>query len=111
MPNRMTTPSDHPKDFTLSELREKILKDKAEYRNYLANAPIDEKLRILEEMRDFTAALEAVREENRMRMRPAWIHEGNTVIDEADFHFPGRLVIAPKHHLSSFFAWVTRMFS
>jgi hypothetical protein len=56
---------------TPSELREKILADKATRRRYLMTAPIPEKLRILEEMRDVTMALKKVREENKARIRAA----------------------------------------
>jgi hypothetical protein len=55
----------------LSELREKVFRDKAARRHYLVTAPIPEKLRIMEEMRDTTNALRRVREENRAKVRAA----------------------------------------
>jgi hypothetical protein len=48
-----------------AELREKILQDKAARRRYLTRAPIPEKLRILEVMRDTTRALRQVREQKQ----------------------------------------------
>ncbi len=54
---------------TASELREKVLRDKAARRRYLVTAPIPEKLRLLEEMRDVTRALKTTREENKAKVR------------------------------------------
>jgi predicted transcriptional regulator len=54
-----------------SELREKVFQDKAARRRYWVTAPIPEKLRVLEEMRDVTRALKKTREENRTRIRAA----------------------------------------
>jgi hypothetical protein len=56
---------------TASELRDKVLRDKAARRRYLVKAPIPEKLRILEEMRDLTRALKETREANKARVRAA----------------------------------------
>jgi hypothetical protein len=56
---------------TVSDLREKVLADKAARRRYWVTAPIPEKLRVLEEMRDLTRALKGAREENRARVRAA----------------------------------------
>jgi hypothetical protein len=53
------------------ELREKVFRDKASRRRYLMTAPIPEKLRMLEEMRDVTRALKKNREENKARVRAA----------------------------------------
>jgi|HubBroStandDraft_1064217.scaffolds.fasta_scaffold640354_2 hypothetical protein len=61
----------------LEALRKKIWADKAEYRSYLAKAPVEEKLRILEEMRDFTAAMQQARDENKARMKHAWSESAN----------------------------------
>jgi hypothetical protein len=58
---------------TVEELRTKLFRDKAEYRRYLAQAPIVEKLRIMEEMRDFTAAMQHAREENKASVKEAWV--------------------------------------
>jgi hypothetical protein len=56
---------------SLPDLRERIFSAKAARRRYLVKAPIPEKLRILEEMRDTTRALNAVREQNKARVRAA----------------------------------------
>jgi hypothetical protein len=56
---------------TVAELREGLLREKAARRRYLVTAPIPEKLRILEEMRDTTRALRKSREENKARVRAA----------------------------------------
>jgi hypothetical protein len=56
---------------TLAELRSEIFKLKAQDRSRLARAPIEEKFRVLEEMRDFTAGLQGVRAENKARLRAA----------------------------------------
>jgi hypothetical protein len=69
MPERTTTSFHDPRAMTVSELREKIFRDKAARRRYLATAPIPEKLRLLEEMRDLTRALKKTREENKARVR------------------------------------------
>jgi hypothetical protein len=53
------------------ELKAKVLADKAARRRYLTTAPIPEKLRILEEMRDMTNALKKTREDNKARIRAA----------------------------------------
>jgi hypothetical protein len=58
-------------DPSVTELREGLLRDKAIRRRYLTTAPIPEKLRILEEMRDTTRALKAVRERNKLRIHEA----------------------------------------
>ena len=61
----------NPQAMTVSELREKVFRDKAARRRYLVTAPIPEKLRILEEMRDVTRALKKTRGENKKRVRAA----------------------------------------
>jgi hypothetical protein len=59
----------------IESLRKRILEDKAEYRDYLTKATIPEKLRLLEEMRDFTLATQQVRDENRCLLERAWERE------------------------------------
>jgi hypothetical protein len=54
---------------SIAGLREGLLREKAARRRYLSTAPIPEKLRILEEMRDATHALRTVRERNKARIR------------------------------------------
>jgi hypothetical protein len=54
------------------QLKTKVLESKAAYRRHLVALPISEKLRILEEMRDTTRALQKVREENRAKVKSAW---------------------------------------
>jgi hypothetical protein len=49
-------------------LKAKVLEDKAAYRKHLATLPISEKLRMLEEMREATRALQPVREANRAKI-------------------------------------------
>jgi hypothetical protein len=56
---------------TVEQLREKIFADKAARRRHVAKAPIPEKLRILEEMRDLSRALKGTREANKARVRAA----------------------------------------
>jgi hypothetical protein len=56
---------------TVAELRERLLREKAARRRCLATAPIPEKLKVLEEMRDATRALKAVREKNKATIREA----------------------------------------
>jgi hypothetical protein len=56
---------------SIAELRAGLLLEKAARRRYLATAPIPEKLKVLEEMRDATRALKAVRERNKTRIRQA----------------------------------------
>ena len=53
------------------DLKAKVLQDKAARRRYLKQAPIAEKLRILEEMRDVTLALKSVRYANKAKIRAA----------------------------------------
>jgi hypothetical protein len=53
------------------ELRAKVMADKAARRRYLVTAPIPEKLRILEEMRDVTRALKNAREANKAKVQAA----------------------------------------
>jgi hypothetical protein len=63
-----------PQDFgamSAPELRAKVMADKAARRRYLLTAPIPEKLRILEEMRDATQALKDAREANKAKVRRA----------------------------------------
>jgi hypothetical protein len=69
MPERTIISSHDPQAMTVTELREKVFKDKAARRRYLVTAPIPEKLRLLEEMRDLTRALKKAREENKARVR------------------------------------------
>jgi hypothetical protein len=54
---------------SVANLRKRLLSGKAARRRYLTTAPISEKLKILEEMRDTTRALKTVREQNRSRIR------------------------------------------
>jgi hypothetical protein len=63
---------DHASTVELENLRNRIFEEKAVYRSHLAKAPISEKLRILEEMRAFTATTRQAREENKARMAAAW---------------------------------------
>jgi hypothetical protein len=72
MPKREVAPPEYAKNMALDELRARIFRDKEEFRNYLAHAPVEEKLRILEEMRDFTAAMQGARDANRASVRHAW---------------------------------------
>jgi hypothetical protein len=67
-----TDSSDHVGAIKLESLRSRIFEEKAEYRTRLINAPISEKLRILEEMRAFTAATREARGENKARLAAAW---------------------------------------
>ena len=62
---------DSPNAMPAEALKTKVLKDKAAHRRHLATLPIAEKLRILEEMRDATRALQGIREENRAKVRVA----------------------------------------
>ena len=59
MATRATMIPEESQARSLAELREKLLADKAARRRYLVSAPIPEKLRILEEMRDLTRALKS----------------------------------------------------
>jgi hypothetical protein len=72
MAEQSMTPSRNSMVANLEQVREQILTSKAEYRSHLAKMPIVEKLRILEEMRDFTSALQATRDENKARLKEAW---------------------------------------
>jgi len=56
---------------SIAELRAGLLREKAARRRYLSTAPIPEKLKVLEEMRDATRALKTVRERNKTRIRQA----------------------------------------
>jgi len=78
MAKKPTTSSHVPQATNLEEVRARLLEDKAEYRRHLARLPITEKFRILEEMRDFTAALQATRDENKARLKEAWTSSYNT---------------------------------
>jgi hypothetical protein len=49
-------------------LKAKVLEDKAAYRRHLATLPIPEKLRMLEEMREATKALQPIREANKAKI-------------------------------------------
>lgn len=69
MPARTPAISHDPGLMSASELKAKALKDKLARRRYLMTAPIPEKLRILEEMRDLTRATRGVREANKTRMK------------------------------------------
>ena len=80
MQNREVIPPNYAKKMALDELRERIFRDKQEFRNYLAHAPINEKLRIMEEMRDFTAAMEGAREANKASVRHAWTSAPNIAV-------------------------------
>jgi hypothetical protein len=71
MPKQTTISSRERAASNTSSLREKALADKAARRRYLVTAPIPEKLRILEEMRDLTSALKKNREENKAAVRAA----------------------------------------
>jgi len=73
MSDQKTTPADETGAGTVEELRQRIFESKDRYRRHLAHAPIEEKLRILEEMRDFTASLEHLRAENKARVKGAWL--------------------------------------
>ncbi len=53
-------------------LRQAIVAAKTRHRRAAARAPILEKLRILEEMRDFTVSLRGAREEHKARVQMAW---------------------------------------
>jgi hypothetical protein len=67
--------SSNPVATSLEQLRKQIFKSKAERRRHWAQTPVVEKLRILEEMRDFTSALQAARDENKARVKGAWTSE------------------------------------
>ncbi len=57
---------------TVEELRDHIFRAKVEHRSKLAQLPVVEKLRIMEEMRDFTLALQSLRDENKARSKDVW---------------------------------------
>ncbi|MEI9999371.1 MAG: hypothetical protein WDO13_09485 [Verrucomicrobiota bacterium] len=64
-----------PSPFPLPDvaiLRKALFEAKLKKRHGLRQASIIEKLRVLEEMRDFTAALRGHREANKARVRSAW---------------------------------------
>jgi hypothetical protein len=73
MSKKATVHPDDARAIPLEELRRETFKAKSAHRSHLAAAPVVEKLRILEEMRDFTAALRGVREENRALVKGAWV--------------------------------------
>jgi hypothetical protein len=72
MANCKNISPNNSRGIALTELRKSIFNNKSRYRSHLAKAPVAEKLRVLEEMRDFTLALQAVRNENKSRVRTAW---------------------------------------
>jgi hypothetical protein len=53
-------------------LRAAIFRAKAKRRISVRQAPIEEKLRMLEEMRDFSALLRPLREQHQARVKSAW---------------------------------------
>jgi hypothetical protein len=56
----------------LAALRAAVFRAKTEKRHAVRHASIEEKLRMLEEMRDFTASVRHLREENKANVRSAW---------------------------------------
>jgi len=62
-------PAPSTQAMTPAELKAETLANKAARRRYLKTAPIAEKLRILEEMRDVTLALKSVRDANKAKIR------------------------------------------
>jgi hypothetical protein len=64
----MASPKYH-EPLPAEELKAKVLEDKSAYRKHVANLPVAEKLRMLEEMRETTRALLPVREANRAKIR------------------------------------------
>jgi hypothetical protein len=60
---------------TLAELRDEIFKLKAKNRGARSQVSLEEKFRVLEEMRDFTSMLGDVRAENRARVKAAWVEK------------------------------------
>jgi hypothetical protein len=72
MSKKTTVQPSDAKAMPLEELRREIFKAKSAHRRHLVAAPVVEKLRILEEMRDFTAAMRGVREENKALVKGAW---------------------------------------
>jgi hypothetical protein len=74
MTTRPDISPDHVGKVKLENLRSRVFEEKAVYRSHLAKAPISEKLRVLEEMRAFTAATRQARAENKELAAAAWVN-------------------------------------
>jgi len=66
------TANQPPSLLEIEALRATIFRAKAHRRFALRQAPIEEKFRMLEEMRDFSSLLRPLREQHRAKVKSAW---------------------------------------